>query len=353
MAGRKQHYIPRSVLRGFLINESRSDLTIWAFVKDKPPFMASINDFAAQRHFYSETSEDQEETLDEKITRHENEFSRALDILRNLQNGSVADPRMVGEVVSHLAIRGAFARDMFKQGATEMIGMIGERLGNVEGMRALLFSPSVRDGSPFERALREEIEKMRGAGFSLPSGIEGVVIEAVDKNFESIFQILRPQLSEILGVFESSLAEVARRGHVQALDQGLVPEAWLAVLLGMRWRVFEVAEPLILPDCIAITLDALGTDCMPFLLSGGQKYENIYMPISSFLMLVGSSSDALQPCKNFNEMAAKCSYSFYVCSVNDGWTSEVASLIGEVSRKFVSSTVKDAVKERFSEKKYT
>lgn len=347
MAGRKQHFIPKSVLRGFLINGDGNDLTTWAFVKDRAPFKVSINNFAAQRHFYSKASDSLKETLDDKITRHENEFARTLDLLRSIDDGISADPRMVGEIISHLSIRGAFARDMFKQGAEEMIGLIGENLGKVDGMRALLFSGGGRDDSPIRRAVREEVEKLRGLGINFPEGVEEAVVSAVDENFDSVFGLLQPQLAEFLSMFQSSIGDAARSGHVQALDQEVVPKAWLIKLQDMRWRVCDVRNPVLLPDCIAIAVGGASDDCMPFLLSGGQDYEKVFMPISSSKMLVGSFGDISWSCENFNVLAAKCSYSFFISAANDDQIRAVSSSIGEVSRGFVSSTVEGVVAERF------
>jgi hypothetical protein len=347
MAGRKQHFIPKSVLRGFLINAVGNDLTTWAFVKDRAPFRVSINNFAAERHFYSEASDSPEETLDDKITRHESEFAKALDVLRSLEDGGFADPRMVGEVISHLAIRGAFARDMFKQGAEEMIELIGENLSKADGMRALMLSGRGRDDSPFRRAVREEIERLRGTGINFPEGVEDNVVSAIDENFDSVFGLLQPQIAEFLSMFQSSIKDAARSGHVQALDQDVVPKAWLIKLQDMRWRACEVRGPLVLPDCIAVAVGGTSDDCMPFLLSGGQDYEKVFMPISSSRMLVGSFEDDSCSCDNFNLMAAKCSYTFFISAADDARIRAVSPSIGEVSRRFVSSTVEGVVAERF------
>lgn len=347
MAGRKQHFIPKSVLRGFLIDAGSNDLTTWAFVKDRAPFRVSINNFAAQRHFYSEVSDSPVETLDDKITRHENDLSKSLEMLRKIEDGSCADSRMVGEVISHLAIRGAFARDMFKQGAEEMIGLIGENLGKIEGMRSLLFSGGGRDDSPIRRAVREEIEKLRGLGGNFPEGIEEAVVSAVDENFDFVFGLLRPQLAEFLSIFQSSIGDAAKSGHVKALGQDVVPKAWLTKLQDMRWRACDARNPVILPDCIAIAVGGASGDCMPFLLSGGQDYEKVFMPISSSRVLVGSFGENSCCCENFNVLAAKCSYSFFISAANDDRIRTVSPFVGEVSRGFVSSTVESVVTERF------
>lgn len=201
MAGKKQHFIPKSVLRGFLIDFPGNNLQTWAFVKERSPFQVSIDNFAAQRYFYSNNDDSSGPTLDDKITDYEGRFSELLNSIRELPSGSSADPEVVAELISHLVIRGAFARDVFKNGARQMLGLIESSVQKEGVMRQLLLTDEPGSDSPLRKALREEVEKHEGSGIFLPPNFENEAISFIDNNFELLFQSLNPSLGDFF--FES------------------------------------------------------------------------------------------------------------------------------------------------------
>lgn len=116
MSGRKQHHIPQSVLRGFETPSKGRTKKVWVFSKEKK-FKSPTADVAAERHFYSELSNDGSRTLDDLITDYEQSFGAQLTSLRCLPVGDAADSLTAAEVVAHLTIRNAHLRRSFVGGA--------------------------------------------------------------------------------------------------------------------------------------------------------------------------------------------------------------------------------------------
>jgi hypothetical protein len=116
MSGRKQHHIPQSVLRGFEAPGKGRTKKVWVFSKEKK-FKSSTADVAAERHFYSEVSNDGSRTLDDSITDYEQNFGAQLAYLRRLSVGEAADSLTAAEVIAHLTIRNAHLRRTFVSGA--------------------------------------------------------------------------------------------------------------------------------------------------------------------------------------------------------------------------------------------
>lgn len=69
MSGRKQHFIPQLVQRGFAAAKGRKSTQVYVFSKGKQPYLTATDRVAAQRDFYSPPSD--EESLDDKITHYE------------------------------------------------------------------------------------------------------------------------------------------------------------------------------------------------------------------------------------------------------------------------------------------
>lgn len=100
MAGRKQHYIPQALQRGFEAAKSGKHSQVWVFRKCQVPYLSSTEGVGAQRHFYSEPAAG-EATLDDLITEYEKDvLSPAIEGLRDMVPGPVA-PDVAASAVSH------------------------------------------------------------------------------------------------------------------------------------------------------------------------------------------------------------------------------------------------------------
>lgn len=98
MSGKKQHYIPQSILKGFRISQNGKIARVWVFKKDEEPRTASTRDVAAQRYFYSELSKGDSFTLDDAITEYENAFSDKVRLLRDTAIESPCDAELASEI---------------------------------------------------------------------------------------------------------------------------------------------------------------------------------------------------------------------------------------------------------------
>lgn len=127
MSGRKQHYIPRCLLKAFAIPGKGKTKRVWVFKKDRSAYISSIIDVGAERHFYSKLPEDACPTLDDQITFYENDLSRQLALIREWPAPDAVDATVAAELVTHLAIRAAHLRDVFGLGAGEIVTSVRER----------------------------------------------------------------------------------------------------------------------------------------------------------------------------------------------------------------------------------
>lgn len=111
MSGRKQHFIPRVLLRGFA-REIRGTERVWVRHRERGAFESNVLDVAASRDFYSAPAGDAVSlTLDDRITDYENQLAEALGRLRTAPEGPV-DTGLATEVVSHLFFRTEAIRDL-------------------------------------------------------------------------------------------------------------------------------------------------------------------------------------------------------------------------------------------------
>ncbi len=121
MAGRKQHYIPQCLLKGFKTPGRGRTVKVWVFKKGQQPYVSSTEDVAAERYFYSGLSKDNSLTLDDQITQYENKLSELINKLYDLPVDSIIDSDIAAKVITHLTIRVAHLRDVFSISFKELI----------------------------------------------------------------------------------------------------------------------------------------------------------------------------------------------------------------------------------------
>ncbi len=109
MSGKRQHYIPRFLQKGFISHESGKESYTWVFSKNKEPYNTNIKNFGLERNFY--TSDDGI-SADEIITKKEIEFSAIIQKLRQ-EDLSVLNNSKLPFLLAHLLIRTRLIRDAF------------------------------------------------------------------------------------------------------------------------------------------------------------------------------------------------------------------------------------------------
>ncbi len=136
MSGRKQHYIPQSLLKSFETPSKGKTKKVWVFKKGQKPFLSATEDVAAQRDFYSDPLKDGLLTLDDRITGYEIELNRLIETLLKAPADLPVDSTVAAEVVTHLTIRAAFLRGVATFGVNHLIGSAVDLLGSEEYLRA-------------------------------------------------------------------------------------------------------------------------------------------------------------------------------------------------------------------------
>ncbi len=96
MAGKRQHYIPRFLQRGFLSEGEEQAERTWLHRRGVSARLVGIRDVGVAEYFYSKLSRDGALTLDDLLTMFEHKFEQELKRLRQIPEGPVDDPQGAG-----------------------------------------------------------------------------------------------------------------------------------------------------------------------------------------------------------------------------------------------------------------
>lgn len=174
MAGRNQHNIPQTLLRGFRVpGGSKKESKTWLYEKGVAPRLELIKDeIAVERHFYSEPSADGSRTLDDEITDYETQFGRRLHALKSPPINTAVDAETAAEIVAHLTIRNAHLRRTFTGAVRSLLDRAVDVFCSEASLRPILGfdqeTPSERLKTHIDEYLKENIAL---AGIGLPAHV--------------------------------------------------------------------------------------------------------------------------------------------------------------------------------------
>lgn len=347
MAGRKQHFIPQSLLKGFEASSPRKSIQVHVY-RAHNSYLSSTEGVAAERDFYSDASTIPNSTLDDNITTYEK--ARFITLLNELRQ-SVPDcpvrPESAAEVISHLVVRSAFVRGVFTQTMNQCAAGATSFFSNEELVRAYMGI----DGYQLEPSLSEELDKtIQQLRTFIPQQlpehlIKRILLVWLREGFSEMFTPVIPQINAYLTKLTEETPAMIRNSHAMLLGRGLTPIEIASTLDTLNWTVIEVTTSnLILPDCVVIskTKDQVNK-YEPYILGDRNDLEVVLMPLSSGKLLIGQRKFA-SPIEivDFNKWAAECSCDFFVSSKSSSDIASLAKLIGTNTAKYTQSIVQES-----------
>lgn len=333
MAGRKQHYIPQSVQRGFEARHTGLKTQVYVYQKSGASYLTSTDGAAAERDFYSNPLKDGRGALDDRITDFESdELNLVLKQLRSIEHGPV-NTELAAIAVAHLTARTAHLRGTFAfmfDGALDQIQSIVAEPTSVRNFAGI----DATSGSELNERIRAELAQL--SSVTLPAhdreALERMVTFRLRERFDDLFDDAKDILKDQLATFKARVPETIATGHTRALSESLVSEVRAQGLRKLAWRVVPANSGdrrFLLPDCVAIGKAAPSDDFQPFALLGTDQIATVVMPISSQQLLVGGEYHVEQDEINLN--FAACCLKFFISSCESDSLKAAAQFIGAFS----------------------
>ncbi|MEC5318737.1 DUF4238 domain-containing protein [Brenneria populi subsp. brevivirga] len=343
MSGKKQHYIPQTLLKGFITSQNGKRGQAWVYKNGNQPYLSSITDIAAKRFFYSDLSQGISKTLDDKITDYENRLGPLLYTLRATGNGQFADPFISAEVVAHLSLRGAYLREIFSFGINQFFESTALRLQDHDFIRNAIGVDKYGETSLFTNELDKQVTAIKD---QLPPELpipllKSILHHSMREQFSNFYEQIHPEINHELEKLTPVIPSKIAESHSNALNLGLAPDKRIANLSTLSWKVYTTQINLILPDCVAISIEKNGTISQPYLLNDVFNIDKIMLPLAQNKILVGQSrNDKTENSFNeFNIHAANCSTIFFISAENTSDLIGLSETIGNSSLKNISTVV--------------
>jgi len=343
LSGKRQHFIPRFLMKGFRSHTDRGQDFTWVFRKGSTPFNPNITNIGLETHFYTDINDTQ---LDEKITDAEYEYSNLIDDLRNSRTGMVAND-LIPKFIAHMEVRTRHFRINFLQMSEDLVDLIINYLSEGDTFFEYAFN-SIRDSNSLMH--NEFIQEFINAGESKEQIENG--IEKDPEMLMILLKVLLPSSNSIHGFLKNifpkeRLSEVIKQGHINSLKKSISPEVRINFYNEFDYYVKEFPPKNLI----------LGDSAVLFKVNNEKSYSTftdkdteilaIFLPLCNDKLLVGMRNEVINIDNKLPEIIAKTSMEYFISSENSEENILLQRMIGKNARLISHNEIENLVKDTF------
>ena len=291
MAGDRQHYIPRFLIRGFLSRKYKKKEFTWYFRKEARPREESIKNIAVSTRFYGKSIKG---SLDDTITKNEGDVASVINKMRRLKKVEVEDRSQIADFVTMLIVRTKFIRTGFGDGHKDLLEMARKNLLNPDNVKNLFLDDINSKNSSFEKQLRVKFKEKFGVSNSY---LEDELLSFSRKNKKALSESIARPASQVLvsaiDKIKKNHKRIVSEAHNDALEkiirQNAIEEKENR-FNKLYWTVNSFQpDTLILGDIGALIFDITNRKFVFPFLSPSTEYA-VLIPIAHDCILVGTTS---------------------------------------------------------------
>lgn len=308
MSGKRHHFIPQFLQRGFASHSTTKDYYTWVYRKgDVNPFNTNIKNTGVEGYFYSE---DKESTLDDIITDAETEFGKFVDELRFNDDIQKIDNKVAARLIAHLEIRTKNIRDSFRNVGTLLLDEMTNFLQDQENCERFVKKQIALEAG---KMVEEELRKVNIPRTLLPiyrQKIVPLISEKIPEMTENMRNLMRCISLNTSTFMEKS----AKSGHIKALLNTHTPPIKVSEYEKLSYQVLSTRDFKI----------PLGDSGVIFNIEGEQAFKPycdkdnnllaVVLPISSTRILVGTAIKCSINIREIPKAIAACSLEYFICS---------------------------------------
>lgn len=339
MSGRRHHFIPQFLQRGFASHSSGKDFYTWVYRKgDINPFNSNIRNIGMEGDFYSE---DKETVLDDKITDVEYEFGIFVNELRKAEFSTKVDKSKAAKLIAHLEVRTKNIRINFRNAGTHLINeMINflEDTANCERFVRNQVKTQVKE------MIDEELKKRNVPRNLLPIArikLAPLIEQQIPEMIKHIGLMMKYMREHIHELFDNS----AKSGHIKALTNSHTPPIKVSVYEKLNYEIISTGDIKI----------PLGDSGVIFNIDGEQKFKPFYekgaklhaviLPISTTRILIGSIKGYSININELPSAIAACSLEYFITNEESIENDNLSKIIAKNTAILTTSEIDEILSD--------
>jgi hypothetical protein len=342
MAGKRQHYLPRFLQRGFIVDPQEARERTWLHRRGTKAKAVSIRDVGVSEYFYSKLAADGAFALDDLITSLEGGLDSELSKIRRARSETLLDAKTAAYLTAHLALRTAHVRSVFAQSTALLIDSFVEMVSDANHLREVLDV----DGtgiSQLRSILVDEARRALPLADLVPEPfMNRLIAYLLREGFDAFYADHGKAMVQAMAPLAAGVSKMVRDAHNKSLS-ALDHSHWEDRLAQLDWRPYSVVGA-ILPDCVALVRES-GGSVTPLTLRDGGRMDLVILPIAHDRLLVGSRFPSPDiDIAWINRASASCSDDFFISREARG-VEELSDLIGQRCSQTINAVVAEAIND--------
>lgn len=295
MAGIRHHILPRFLQKGFIDNSDKgfkqsgkkqSEMT-WLYRKKQNKVLkVSTKDVSVEKYFYGQKEND---NLDRKITDLEKVLGILVNELRMITSQQSISNAIIPELITNISTRTKYLRNFMDDLISILLDKFNSQLSHENNLTNFLLNNNLFNNT-FEQNLNKynlSKEQKKLAKALIPIFIQQNAKILLNDYIQGIKE-LKPSL--------------IKESHNEVLQKNLFLETRIKTYKSLNWFIDISITPLFLGDIGCLFQDKkdnyIFLDCQ-------NEIKNIFLPISSTQMLIGTS---LNSCPKINYESFRIEY---------------------------------------------
>ncbi|WP_140414777.1 DUF4238 domain-containing protein [Yersinia kristensenii] len=325
MSGKRQHFIPRFLQRGFEDTKKNGQSFVWVYRKGCNPFNPNIINVGTEGFFYS--IED-DYSVDDEITAAETEFSSLIELLRKNGPDSIFDSNSIASLVAHFEIRTRHLRLNLLNTSSVFFKHLSTRIFDESFLNEYMKRFMKSKPNYVDDLINIEFDKL-----AVPNYIRNEIISSFKENYEfflkNIISEFVPKLtSEFKCKIEDKLPEIVKKAQLDGLKINISPMEKISHYNKLNYSIINTDESLPLGDSIVIFNVTGEREFKPFC-DKDDEIKGVYLPLGKNCLLYGIKDNELPNLSGISLRIAESSLEFIIGAEKSDYFSELSKHIGK------------------------
>jgi len=325
MSGKRQHFQPRFLLKGFSSKRIGDIYFSWLYRKNTIPKEVDIRDIGVEKKFYNNGNS----KIDEAITEEENYLGMLVNKLRCSKYENTLDSKKISLLISHLEIRTRHLRESFLDLSNILFSEIIKYFKKPENLNKFI-------SEQLEKSINKEL-----SAHHIPMYQRAHKRSLIRANIKPVIE---NQFNHFLnfGINDlfNKMPDTVKKGQLKALSKSVIPKKRADEYSRLLWSLCHSKENYIFGD-FGILIEIDSPKQFTTFWTKDFKIKKVFLPISSNCLLVGSYSlgDNIKEAAELNIIIAEHSREYFISSINDAKLMDLTNLIGSKSQIFTEEEI--------------
>jgi hypothetical protein len=344
MSGKRQHILPRFLIKGFASKSEKLNHFVWVYRKGQAPFESNIINVGVEKDFYSED----DSTIDEKITDVERGYADLITELRRIKKSELINKELLPNFIAHLEIRTRNVRESFLEISDLFLNEIVKFFQKPENVTRFITKHADNAMNQVDNAFNRELKKI-----SIPKAKRGYVNLAireqkrlVQSNLEPLFLFF---INNLLPNLYKRMPDIVKNAHLKVFQDSVSPESKVQEFRKLKWNLIYSDNAYFILGDLGVLFEVESLKKYTTFWEKGKNIINVFLPISKNHLVIGSNS-TIYDISNLNWLnreIAEYSRGYFLSAINNPFQLNLANYIGNKAQWLTENEIMSISEELF------